>query len=139
MAREKPFATEGALCEAFAEWARAEGFTVYPETAGWDMLLVAADGHQLGIEAKLSLNLKVLAQALKGCTYSAERGPDYRAILVPESHDGVDDICTHFRHDEINPPAGLGWCPLRKVSRYPGQPHYCKQREEEEDEHACLE
>jgi hypothetical protein len=96
MAREKPFATEGALCEAFAEWARAEGFTVYPETAGWDMLLVAADGHQLGIEAKLSLNLKVLAQALKGCTYSAERGPDYRAILVPESHEGVDDICAHF-------------------------------------------
>jgi hypothetical protein len=96
MAREKPFATEGALCEAFAEWARAEGFTVYPETAGWDMLLVAADGHQLGIEAKLSLNLKVLAQSLKGCTYSAERGPDYRAILVPESHEGVDDICAHF-------------------------------------------
>ena len=96
MAREKPFATEGALCEAFADWARAEGFTVYPETACWDMLLVAADGHQLGIEAKLSLNLKVLAQALKGCTYSADRGPDYRAILVPESHEGVDDICAHF-------------------------------------------
>ena len=40
--------------------------------------------------------------------------------------------CIHFRHDEINPPAGLGWCPPRKVSRYPEQLHYCKQREEED-------
>lgn len=37
--------------------------------------------------------------------------------------------CIHFRRDEINPIAGLGWCPLRKVSRYPEQPHYCRQRE----------
>lgn len=43
--------------------------------------------------------------------------------------------CRYFRRDEINPPAGLGFCPLRKVSRYPEQPHYCRQREaESEDE-----
>jgi hypothetical protein len=41
--------------------------------------------------------------------------------------------CTHFRHDEINPAAGLGWCPLRKVSRYPEELHYCRQREVEDD------
>lgn len=39
--------------------------------------------------------------------------------------------CIHFRRDEINPAAGLGWCPLRKVSRYPEQVHWCRQREEE--------
>jgi len=41
--------------------------------------------------------------------------------------------CIHFRRDEINPVAGLGWCPLRKVSRYPEQLHYCRQREVEDD------
>lgn len=41
--------------------------------------------------------------------------------------------CIHFRRDDINPPAGLGWCQLRKVSRYPMQPHYCRQREEVTD------
>ena len=42
------------------------------------------------------------------------------------------DDCIHFRRDEINPAAGLGFCPLRKVSRYPEQPHYCGQREVED-------
>lgn len=41
--------------------------------------------------------------------------------------------CQHFRRDAINPPDGLGWCTLRKVSRYPMQPHYCRQREVEND------
>ena len=40
--------------------------------------------------------------------------------------------CTQYRRDEINPAAGLGFCELRKVSRYPGQLHYCKQREVED-------
>lgn len=39
--------------------------------------------------------------------------------------------CLHFRRDEINPVEGLGWCDLRKVTRYPMQPHYCRQREVE--------
>lgn len=42
--------------------------------------------------------------------------------------------CRYFRPDAVNPPAGLGWCELRKVSRYPMQPHYCKQREGENDD-----
>ena len=42
------------------------------------------------------------------------------------------NTCRYFRPDDINPPAGLGWCPLRKVARYPEQPHYCKQREDED-------
>lgn len=41
--------------------------------------------------------------------------------------------CIHFRRDVINPSAGLGWCELRKVSRYPMQPHWCRQREVEDD------
>lgn len=42
--------------------------------------------------------------------------------------------CRYFRPDAQNPPAGLGWCELRKVSRYPMQPHWCRQRESEEGE-----
>lgn len=41
--------------------------------------------------------------------------------------------CIHFRRDAINPSAGLGWCELRKVSRYPMQPHWCRQREVDDD------
>lgn len=59
-------------------------WTVYPETAGWDLLLVHRDGYQLGLEAKLSLNAKVLCQALAGSSsYWQEEGPDYRGVLVP--------------------------------------------------------
>lgn len=63
---------------------RDQQWTVYPETAGWDILLVHRDGRQVGIEAKLSLNAKVLDQALAGAdSYWREDGPDYRAVLVP--------------------------------------------------------
>ena len=58
---------------------------VYPETAGWDLLLAHRDGYQIGVEAKLSLNAKVLAQALVGSNNEwRQTGPDYRAVLVPE-------------------------------------------------------
>lgn len=39
------------------------------------------------------------------------------------------EACIHFRPDEINPVAGLGWCELRKIARYPAAPHYCRQYE----------
>jgi hypothetical protein len=88
MRKSCPFATEA---EMVACWlARMQGlkgfepWTVYPETAGWDLLLVHRDGYQLGLEAKLSLNAKVLAQALNGADgYWCQHGPDYRGILVP--------------------------------------------------------
>jgi len=61
-----------------------ETWTVYPETGGWDLLLVHRDGFQLGLEAKLSLNAKVLEQALKETdSYWRPNGPDYRGVLVP--------------------------------------------------------
>lgn len=90
--------SEAELCERFASLATASGWTVYPETSGWDQLLVRADGVQLGIEAKLKSNFKVLAQALP---YSGsdvtDPGPDYRGVLVPRAVEG-------FRHVAV----GLG-------------------------------
>lgn len=73
------------LAGDFAFSNRRGDWLVYPETAGWDLLLVHCDGYQLGIEAKLSLNAKVLDQALEGQhALWGEDGPDYRAVLVPE-------------------------------------------------------
>lgn len=82
------FATEADLCAAFSAWAVTKGWTVYPETEGWDMLLVDADGLQLGVEAKLQANWKVLEQAIKGVDspwWTSPEGPDHRAVLVPSA------------------------------------------------------
>lgn len=88
MTKSCPYTSEA---EMVADWLatlraskQGEKWTVYAETAGWDLLLVHVDGYQLGLEAKLSLNAKVLAQALAGSqSYWRDDGPDYRGILVP--------------------------------------------------------
>lgn len=82
---EAPFAKEVDLCAAFIA-AIPEGWTAYPETGGFDILLVrGADGMQIGVEAKLKLNAKVIAQAAESGTYYRVDGmnPDCRAVLVP--------------------------------------------------------
>ena len=74
-----------------------EKWTVYPETAGWDLLLVHKNGFQLGLEAKLTLNNKVVAQALKGQSsyWCKTDGPDYRGVLVPNigKQQHLGEIC----------------------------------------------
>lgn len=83
------FATEAHLVAEFlrrlAVMDPNQKWTVYPESCGWDLLLVHEAGFQLGVEAKLSLNPKVVDQALVGAfiTRPAWDGPDYRAVLVP--------------------------------------------------------
>lgn len=95
MSKAKTFATEADLvakfCEVIDPTNRRNSsvqpkWTPYHETAGWDLILVHESGMQIGIEAKLSLNAKVLDQALPG-RWSDERGPDIRAVLVP--NDGL--------------------------------------------------
>lgn len=90
MKRESQFTTEADLCAAFIAWAKGQGLIAYPETCGWDIVMVAPDGMQIGVQAKLKFNMKVLAQAVEPWT---DTGPDYRAILVPE-HGGGSDICS---------------------------------------------
>lgn len=100
-----PFATEGALCDEFCAHAlkptrrNEPNWQAYPETAGFDILLVReTDGTQIGIEAKLVLNAKVVAQSLpysENVHYNTEPGPDYRAVLVParKCNEDVERIC----------------------------------------------
>ncbi|WP_158810277.1 hypothetical protein [Beijerinckia sp. L45] len=85
------FKTEAELCAAFiAEAERGGIYRCYPECCGWDVLAVrVADGLQIGIEAKLKLNSLVVEQAIeeRPSFYPGgrgDRGPDFRAVLVPE-------------------------------------------------------
>lgn len=80
------FAKEADLCAAFISML-PEDWTAYPETGGFDILLVRnADGFQIGVEAKLKLNAKVICQAAEydGHYYLTQSGPDCRAVLIPE-------------------------------------------------------
>jgi hypothetical protein len=78
------WATEAEMVADFVAWAEPEGWTAYAETAGWDLLLVRAeDGFQIGVEAKLSLNAKVLVQVLEHDHGGNRGGPDCQAVLVP--------------------------------------------------------
>jgi len=82
-------------------------WTVYPETGDWDLLLVHRDGFQVGLEAKLTLNAKVIEQALDGqhSTY-ATHGPDYRGVIVPAGglQHHLEKICAAI---------GIGICRVR--------------------------
>jgi hypothetical protein len=81
------FTKETDLCAAFIKSLR-KGWTAYPETGGFDILLSRdADGFQIGIEAKLRLNAKVICQAAENLAhhYVDMSGPDCRAVLIPEN------------------------------------------------------
>lgn len=109
MKRLPLFATEAEMCTAFCAWVTKQGWTPYPETAGWDVLLVAPDGTQIGVQAKLRFNMKVLEQCVQTSFYDTCNGigPDYRGILVPRQHAEQTEILfalglTHFRPSGTN-------------------------------------
>jgi hypothetical protein len=102
--------TEAGLCNEFRDQLEP-GWIVYPETCGWDMLLVLTEpqeltprqrlirgrrvatqrlgaGTQVGIEAKLRANSTVPRQALPDNDWrdvEQQCGPDYRAVLLPKA------------------------------------------------------
>lgn len=123
MAEAPLFTSEAALCAAFLAEATKDGaWRAYPETAGFDILMVrAVDGAQIGIEAKLVLNAKVVAQALPdGLHYNAAAiGPDFRAVLVPDGKvrgEGLGRICAALGITVITfrgtPPRGVYFDPF---------------------------
>lgn len=103
-ATPKKFEKETDLCAAFIKAVetgggsmRHEKWTAYAETAGFDILLVReSDGAQIGVEAKLRLNVTVVCQSLPDWRWhNVSEGPDYRAVLVPGgcSDHGLGEIC----------------------------------------------
>lgn len=108
----KLFDKEEALVHAYIDSLGKYGlrdWTPYHETGGWDLLLVHHTGYQVGIQAKLSLNAKVLAQSLPHG--HASDGPDYRAVLVPR--DGLqahlNNIARHIGITVIDVWTTEGW------------------------------
>jgi hypothetical protein len=106
MGVDTEFRTEKDLCACFIEIIKRRPdlkqprneWVVYPETGGFDILLVRkSDGFQIGIEAKLRLNAKVVAQSLPD-KYDHGVGPDFRAILVPHKSANADlkAICDYI-------------------------------------------
>lgn len=93
MKRETPWAVEAQMCDAFMVAAREAGWTCYPETGAWDILLVGPDGFQCGVQAKLRSNLHVVAQALDGLMRGRQSGPDVRAVLLPWHDSDMQEVC----------------------------------------------
>jgi hypothetical protein len=84
--------TEAVLCDYFIAEANAvAGWTCYPETGGFDVLLVHDSGRQIGVEAKLQLNTKVAEQVLPhhSCYTTGNPGPDHRVVIVRNTTDAT--------------------------------------------------
>lgn len=98
MTKPETFAKEVDLCAAFIE-CLPKGWTAYPETGGFDIVLRRdRDGFQIGVEAKLKLNTKVILQAVEplGHYLVAAEGPDCRAVLVPHGETmGLAELLPH--------------------------------------------
>ena len=95
------FRSEAELCSAFLETFRREyaaKWVAYAETEGWDILLVRLkDGFQIGIQAKLTLNIAVINQCLTIGQSAGEAGPDCRALLVPASSgSSYREVCQYI-------------------------------------------
>lgn len=98
---------ESELCDRFVNLIGRSDVVAYPETAGFDILIRVSDnpsrsllsmsdlkpGDMIGIEAKMSPNLKVLAQAIdRGYASRQRTGPDFRAVLVPKASRDFRDV-----------------------------------------------
>jgi len=107
---------EAELCALFAEAARQDGWTVYPEVNDWDLVLVwnnpdgrpkaalqrygrsdlgfaVRQGDIIAIEAKSRATTAALMQAHKrqmppATTARTRKGPDFKAVLVPKAPKG---------------------------------------------------
>lgn len=78
------------MCEVLRAAALSEGWQPYPETGGWDLLLVRpSDGLQVGVQAKLRPNVDVLAQTLVG---ERQKGPEVHAVLVPSCSTAFHEV-----------------------------------------------
>ena len=72
------------MCAAFVENVDKRVWQAYPETGGFDLVMVhRKSGIQVGIEAKQTLNADVAKQAINHMRCGPQLGPDFHAILVP--------------------------------------------------------
>lgn len=107
--------TEAALCELFIrEFNEQPGWTCYPETGGFDVLVAHDSGRQIGVEAKLRLNAKVADQILPshGKELHGHPGPDHRLVIVAsitEANAGIARMLEMFGIPVWSPRIHQAW------------------------------
>jgi hypothetical protein len=107
--RLAPIGKESELCDLFIrEYNKVDGWTCYPETAGFDVLVVHQDGRQIGVQAKLSLNMKVVDQILPNFNDDlyGRPGPDHRMVIVSritDASEGMEKILQRFGVSVLSP------------------------------------
>lgn len=104
----KKYRYEYEMCDEFIKL-NSEHFDIYPECYGFDIYMFCKEsGTQFGIQAKLSMNINVVTQAINSI-YSYNRelkkyGPHYNCILTPTSESRV---CEHLNILSIEPNTNL--------------------------------
>lgn len=86
--------SEKLLCEKFMEYAKSMGYKVFPELDGWDIVVQHPNGIVIGIQAKLRLNPRVVAQVLE-----RKDDVDFRSVLVNGNKQDRNllSICYHAK------------------------------------------
>nr|WP_288354858.1 hypothetical protein [uncultured Pseudomonas sp.] len=107
--------SERELCAAFIdEFNQQAGWVCYPETGGFDVLVVHEDGWQIGVEAKVKLNAKVADQILPdpwAYRYGSP-GPDYRMVIVgsiTEANQGIGRMLEALGVSVLAPRLSIRW------------------------------
>lgn len=130
---ERP-TTEAELCDALVVAAERSGWDVYPEVAGWDLVLVWSGrvaipsylfrgigppepGHQIVVEAKLRANCDAIWSAV-----SRARFGDETAVLVPNATRDFVQLCQYLNIRVFQYPGTSDSYELRmKESIFPGR------------------
>lgn len=119
-------ARETDLCDRIREWSERQGFEVYPEVSGWDLVLVTAEprtldargralnvmpGEQVGIHAKLRANCEVLCQAYPNADpefVNWTHGPTFPMVAVPVAGNGFSFVAARLGIGVITSPDERG-------------------------------
>lgn len=93
------------LCDRLRDWAERQGFDVYPEVHGWDLVLTTDEprkldrlhaiepGQQVGIHAKVRASFEVIDQAWPPGDGIGWKYPTYGMVAVPAPGAAFERIC----------------------------------------------
>lgn len=117
------------LCNDLIDLARNLNWKIYPEVSNYDLVIVSTTekypfkiGDQIGIEAKLKPNVKVLSQIIE--KMSDHKGPNWIATLTPyitEEFASVSKflrISNIFAFDKANDPVSQQKNKLRSTFKH---------------------
>lgn len=111
------------VCQQFAEYAREDGWTVYPECGAWDLVLVwerddealgdigprsVRYGDQVAVEAKTRANFKAICQCADrgptpcSSTTYARATPNWIAVLAPSIPNGFGTVAGLIGYETID-------------------------------------